>query len=132
MSEAFDAVIEREHELFMPGVRRWPVALERGLGSRVWDIDGHEYIDLTAGWGVTSIGHCHPALAEAISEQARTLIQTTNVVYTRPQLDLVDGEPSLCRSRQICFSLFAEVAIRFAVLAKSVFPSLPKAKSKVQ
>ncbi len=88
MTEAYDAVVKLEHEVFAPGVRRWPLALERGLGSLVWDVDGNEYIDLTAGWGVNSIGHCHPTLAKAIADQARTLIQTTNVVYTRPQLEL--------------------------------------------
>jgi predicted acetylornithine/succinylornithine family transaminase len=90
MSEKFDQLVSREKQVFMPSVRRWPVALERGLGSRVWDVDGREYVDLTAGWGVTSIGHCHPALVEAISDQARTLMQTTNNVYTRPQLDLAE------------------------------------------
>ncbi len=90
MSEIFDAIVSREKQVFMPSVRRWPVALERGSGSRVWDVEGREFIDLTAGWGVTSIGHCHPELADAIADQARTLMQTTNIVYTRPQLDLAD------------------------------------------
>jgi predicted acetylornithine/succinylornithine family transaminase len=90
MSQKFDQLVSREKQVFMPSVRRWPVALERGQGSRVWDVDGREYVDLTAGWGVTSIGHCHPALAEAIADQARTLMQTTNNVYTRPQLDLAE------------------------------------------
>ncbi len=90
MSEAYDAVVQLEHEVFAPGVRRWPLALERGPGSRVWDVDGNEYLDLTAGWGVNCIGHCNPALAEAIADQARTLIQTTNDVYTRPQLELAE------------------------------------------
>jgi predicted acetylornithine/succinylornithine family transaminase len=90
MSELFDAIVAREKQVFMPMVRRWPVALERGFGSRVWDVEGREYIDLTAGWGVTAIGHCHPELVEAISDQARTLMQTTNIVYTKPQLDLAE------------------------------------------
>ncbi|HTO52253.1 MAG TPA: aspartate aminotransferase family protein [Myxococcota bacterium] len=90
MSEKFDRLVSREKQVFMPSVRRWPIALERGQGSRVWDVDGKEYIDLTAGWGVTSIGHCHPALADAIADQARTLMQTTNNVYTKPQLDLAE------------------------------------------
>ncbi len=90
MSEVFDSIVSREKQVFMPTVRRWPVALERGLGSRVWDVEGREYIDLTAGWGVTAIGHCHPELVEAISDQARTLMQTTNIVYTKPQLELAE------------------------------------------
>jgi acetylornithine/N-succinyldiaminopimelate aminotransferase len=90
MSQKFDQLVGREKTFFMPAVRRWPVALERGLGSRVWDLDGREFIDLTAGWGVTSIGHCHPALADAIADQAHTLMQTTNLVYTKPQLELAE------------------------------------------
>jgi acetylornithine/N-succinyldiaminopimelate aminotransferase len=90
MSERFEEIRRREQDHYFPAVRRWPVALERGEGSRVWDVDGKEYIDLQSGWGVTSIGHCHPRLAEAIADQARTLIQTTNVVYSRPQLDLAE------------------------------------------
>jgi len=90
MSEKYDAIVAREKQVFMPGVRRWPLALERGQGSRVWDVEGREFIDLTAGWGVTSIGHCHPELVAAIADQAGKLMQTTNNVYTLPQLDLAE------------------------------------------
>lgn len=90
MSERFDRIVTREQALYAPTARRWPLALARGEGSRVWDADGREFIDLTAGWGVTCIGHCHPELVRAIEEQARTLIQTTNIVFTEPQLDLAE------------------------------------------
>ncbi len=82
---------QREARTFLPVVNRMPVALVRGEGSRVWDIDGRELVDLTAGWGVTAIGHCHPTLVEAISHQAGQLMQTTNLFYTLPQLDLSDA-----------------------------------------
>lgn len=90
MTQDFDMLVEREQRFFAPGVRRWPVALVRGQGSKVWDVEGREFTDLTAGWGVTGIGHCHPALVEAIADQAATLMQTTNVVYTLPQLELAE------------------------------------------
>jgi len=90
MSQSYDSVVSREQDLFMPGVRRWPLALERGEGSRVWDVEGREFLDLTAGWGVTALGHSHPELTEAICDQARTLMQTTNIVYSTPQLDLAE------------------------------------------
>jgi predicted acetylornithine/succinylornithine family transaminase len=61
----------------------------------VWDVDGREYVDLTAGWGVTCLGHCHPALVDAIREQAGRLMQTTNWFYTLPQLDLIERLASL-------------------------------------
>ena len=88
MSDRYDAMVKQEQELFMPSVRRWPLVLVRGEGSRIWDANGTEYIDLMAGWGVNCLGHSHPVLADAISDQARTLMQTTNAVYSEPQLDL--------------------------------------------
>ncbi len=90
MSEAFESVQKREARHFLPVVNRVPVAIVSGSGSKVTDIDGKTYIDLTAGWGVTSIGHCHPSLAKAIADQAATLMQTTNLYYTLPQLDLIE------------------------------------------
>ena len=85
-----EAVRAREAAHFLPVVRRLPLALVEGRGARVRDADGREYVDLTAGWGVTCIGHCHPALVEAIASQAGRLMQTTNLLYTLPQLDLIE------------------------------------------
>jgi acetylornithine/N-succinyldiaminopimelate aminotransferase len=86
----FDAIRAREAAHFLPVVKRFPVALASGSGSRVVDVFGKEYVDLMAGWGVTCIGHSHPVLVRAIAEQAGRLMQTTNIFYTLPQLDLVD------------------------------------------
>jgi predicted acetylornithine/succinylornithine family transaminase len=86
-----DDIKRREATWFLPVVNRLPVALVEGRGSRVVDVDGREYVDLTAGWGVCSIGHCHPALVEAIRKQAGRLMQTTNLFYTLPQLDLAEA-----------------------------------------
>jgi acetylornithine/N-succinyldiaminopimelate aminotransferase len=81
----------REAKHFLPVAARLPVALVSGRGSRVTDTAGREYVDLTSGWGVCAIGHCHPTLVAAISEQAARLMQTTNVFYTLPQLDLAEA-----------------------------------------
>ncbi|MES3008338.1 MAG: aspartate aminotransferase family protein [Pseudomonadota bacterium] len=59
-----------------------PVAIERGLGSYVWDDKGEQYLDFTAGWGVTSLGHSHPVLVAAIQEQAGKLMQNPNSGFT--------------------------------------------------
>jgi acetylornithine/N-succinyldiaminopimelate aminotransferase len=77
-----------ESKYFMPIIKRMPVTLVKGKGVRVWDDKGREYLDFTAGWGVNSLGHCHPVLVKALTEQARTLIQTSNQFYTIPQLQL--------------------------------------------
>ena len=79
----------REAAHFLPVVRRLPLVLVEGHGARVRDAEGREYVDLTGGWGVTCIGHSHPALVEAICAQAGRLMQTTNLFYTQAQLDLL-------------------------------------------
>ena len=77
-----------ESEYYLHVVNRQPIVLVKGQGTRVWDIDGKEYLDFTSGWAVTNIGHANPILANAIADQARTLIQTSNQFYTVPQLQL--------------------------------------------
>src|ERR1043165_9062760 len=48
-----------------------PVWLSRGCGSKVWDVDGNEYVDLHGGYGAALAGHAHPAIARAVTEQAK-------------------------------------------------------------
>jgi predicted acetylornithine/succinylornithine family transaminase len=74
----------------MSTFKRLPVTLVRGTGTRVWDDAGKEYLDFTAGWAVNSLGHCHPAVVEAITHQAQTLIHTSNSYYTIPQVELAE------------------------------------------
>ncbi len=80
-----------EARYYMHLVNRQPVVIERGQGARVWDVDGKEYLDFTAGWGVNNLGHCHPAVTEAIHRQVGTLLQTSNQFYTIPQLRLAEA-----------------------------------------
>lgn len=79
-----------ESKYFMHTVSRLPVTLVKGEGARVWDDNGREYLDFVAGWAVNSLGHCHPVVAEALAEQAHTLIQVSNQFYTIPQLRLAE------------------------------------------
>jgi len=81
---------ELENKYFMRTVERVPVTLVRGQGARVWDEDGREYLDFVGGWATTSLGHCHPAVTEAVVEQAHTLIQASNQFYTIPQIRLAE------------------------------------------
>ncbi|CAI1187686.1 bifunctional acetylornithine/succinyldiaminopimelate transaminase [Serratia quinivorans] len=60
----------------------------RGKGSRVWDSQGKEYIDFSGGIAVTALGHCHPALVEALKQQGETLWHTSNVFTNEPALRL--------------------------------------------
>ncbi|MGF6191802.1 bifunctional acetylornithine/succinyldiaminopimelate transaminase [Serratia sp. 2723] len=60
----------------------------KGKGSRVWDQQGKEYIDFSGGIAVTALGHCHPALVEALKQQGETLWHTSNVFTNEPALRL--------------------------------------------
>ena len=80
--------MEVEKQYYVFTVRRQPVVIARGHGTRVWDVDGKEYLDFVAGWAVNNVGHANPAMAKAIAEQAATLLQTSNQFYTVPQLKL--------------------------------------------
>ncbi|TET16908.1 MAG: acetylornithine transaminase [Dehalococcoidia bacterium] len=81
---------ELELKYFMRTVERLPVTLIRGRGARVWDENGREYLDFVGGWAVDSLGHCHPVVAEAVTEQVQTLIQASNQFYTIPQIRLAE------------------------------------------
>ena len=77
-----------------PTYKRFPLALVRGEGSRVWDADGREYLDALAGIAVCSLGHCHPRVTAAIREQAGRLVHVSNLYHIEPQARLAEA---LCR-----------------------------------
>ncbi|HEX7363840.1 MAG TPA: acetylornithine transaminase [Dehalococcoidia bacterium] len=79
---------ELEQKFYMRIINRLPVTLVRGEGARVWDTEGKEYLDFVAGSAVNSLGHCHPVMVKALTEQAKTLIHTSNLFYTIPQIQL--------------------------------------------
>ena len=81
---------ELERKYLMNTFKRLPVTLVRGQGARVWDDNGIGYLDFIGGLAVDVLGHSHPELAKAISEQAHTLIQTSNLVYSVPQIRLAE------------------------------------------
>ena len=81
---------ELEHKYYMPTFKRIPLTIVKGQGARVWDDNGREYLDFVAGWAVDSLGHCHPAVVEAVTEQVKTLIHVSNSYYTIPQLRLAE------------------------------------------
>ena len=68
--------IENEH--MPPFFKKTAVSIERGEGVYVWDEEGNRYLDLTAGWGVTCIGHAHPVIKSALNEQSGRILQNPN------------------------------------------------------
>ncbi len=76
MGTAETIAIENEH--MPPFFVKIPVSIARGEGVYVWDQEGNRYLDLTAGWGVTCIGHAHPAIRDSLTEQAALILQNPN------------------------------------------------------
>ena len=81
---------DRGNRVFISTYNRFPAAMVRGRGCRLWDADGREYLDFLAGIAVCSLGHCHPEVSAAISRQAQTLVHVSNLFHTRPQIELAE------------------------------------------
>ena len=80
-----------QHEAhIMTTYGRYPIALVKGEGVRAWDADGKEYLDFLGGIAVNLLGHCHPAVVQAIAEQAGKLMHCSNLYYTEPSAELAD------------------------------------------
>lgn len=67
---------------------RYPITLERGEGCRVWDTDGREYLDFVAGIATCTLGHAHPAMVAAVTQQIQKLHHVSNLYYTQEQGEL--------------------------------------------
>lgn len=81
---------ERESRAIFQTYGRQDVLLVRGSKARVWDSDGKEYLDFVAGIAVNNVGHCHPAVVEAVQSQVQRLIHTSNLYYTENQVLLAE------------------------------------------
>ncbi len=75
---------ELVQKYIMNFIKRIPVTFVKGRGLRLWDENGKEYLDFVGGWAADSLGHCHPVLAQALSEQSKTLIHVSNAYYNLP------------------------------------------------
>jgi acetylornithine/N-succinyldiaminopimelate aminotransferase len=67
---------------------RYPILLVRGKGTRVWGLEGEEYLDFVSGLAVCNLGHCHPKVVKAVQDQAEKLIHVSNFYYIEPQIQL--------------------------------------------
>ncbi len=81
---------ERADKVLVGTYARYPAAMVKGTGCRLVDADGKEYLDFLAGIAVCALGHCHPAVTEAIRRQAGQLVHVSNLYYTEPQIRLAE------------------------------------------
>ncbi len=79
---------EEDKKYYLPTFKRFPLAFIKGKGSRMWDANGKEYIDMLAGIAVNNVGHCHPSVVRAIQDQAAELIHISNFFVSPPQVAL--------------------------------------------
>ncbi len=77
--------IEIFNKYVIGNYNRLDYVIVKGQGSKIWDAQGREYIDMFPGWAVSGIGHCHPHVVEAIRKQAGELIHIDNTFYNEPQ-----------------------------------------------
>ena len=90
---------EKTEKFVMRTYNRYPVSFVRGEGCWLYDESGKKYLDMLAGIAVCNLGHCHPRVSEAICEQAKTLIHTSNLFHIGPQAEL---------ARLLCENSFGE------------------------
>lgn len=84
----FAELRELYERFVVPSYGRFPLAFVRGEGSWLYDTEGRRYLDLGGGIAVCCLGHAHPALTEALTEQSRRLVHVSNLYYTEPQARL--------------------------------------------
>lgn len=83
-----DEILKESKKYLMNTYNRFPVALVKGRGTKVYDSDGREYLDFMAGIAVNNLGHCHPKVTVAIQKQAQRLLHVSNYFQIEPQIKL--------------------------------------------
>jgi len=107
--------------------KRYPITLVKGIGARVWDSEGNEYIDALGGIAVLATGHCHPTVVNAIKEQAEKLIHCSNLYYNEPQSILANKLTMLSGMDRVFFCNSGAEAIEGAIkLARRYAKSIGK------
>ena len=115
-SEAMHAPAGLDHCPFMPTYGAPAARMVRGEGCRLWDEDGNEYLDFLAGIAVVGLGHANPEIADAIAEQARTLVHVSNLYGTVPGTDVaITLDRLLGGGGQIFFTNSGAEAIECAI-----------------
>jgi predicted acetylornithine/succinylornithine family transaminase len=104
-----------EERYLMRTYKRAPVEFVRGEGALLWDSEGKEYLDFLSGISVCSIGHCHPAVVEAVREQSARLIHVSNLFYTGPMTRLAQRLSDSSLGGRVFFSNSGTEAIECAI-----------------
>jgi predicted acetylornithine/succinylornithine family transaminase len=104
-----------EREALMGTYARNPVEFVRGEGTRLWDDEGHEYLDFLTGISVAQLGHSHPRVVEAVRDQAGRLMHVGNLFYTEPGIRLAKRLADLSLGGRVFFTNSGAEAIECAL-----------------
>ncbi len=107
--------LELDKQHYLQTFVRYPVTLDYGNGSHVWDVEGKEYIDALAGIAVNVLGHNHPKLVKAIQEQVSKLIHISNFYLSKPQVELSQKLVKLSGLERVFFSNSGAESIEGAI-----------------
>ena len=103
MALNYDEIVGKFDKYIFNTYTRQPVAIKNARGAIVTDVNGKEYIDCVAGIAVNNVGHCHPAVVEAIKRQAEQLIHVSNLYYTEQQALLAEQLVNLTEMDRVFF-----------------------------
>ena len=103
MELSYDEIVGKFEKYIFQTYTRQPIAIKKACGAVVTDVDGKEYIDCVAGIAVNNVGHCHPAVVDAIKRQAEQLIHVSNLYYTEQQAVLAEELVDLTKMDRIFF-----------------------------
>jgi len=115
MAQTTHDVIEQYDHYVMNTYVRSPLVLTKGKGSRVWDVEGHEYLDLFPGWGVSGLGHNHPWVARAVRGQVGRIIHVPNNYYHPLQAKVAKKLCEVSFDGKVFFSNSGAEAVETAV-----------------
>lgn len=115
MDQKFDHIRSLEQQYLFPTYNRQPLLLERGKGVFVYDSAGQKYLDAITGIGVNAMGHAHPKVVEAIKDQSRKLIHTSNLYYNDFQGPLAERLTRLSRMERAFFTVSGAEAAEGAI-----------------
>ena len=129
----FQELKTEEETYLMHTYNRFQIALERGEGATLWDVEGKSYIDLTSGIGVNCLGHNHEGLIHALTEQAHKVMHVSNLYYTEPMARAAKALVTSCGMGKVFFSNSGAEANECAIKGarKYSFDRYGKGRSKI-
>ena len=100
----YEEIVALEQKYLLNTYARYPLAITRGKGVYVYDVDGRRYLDFLSGLGVNALGHAHPRIVKAIREQAAKVIHVSNLYYNEYQGLLAE---KLCTASGLARAFFS-------------------------